>query len=119
MTGSDFLRLDPRDAPSRGRTAWLTARIRAAVADATLGAGTRVPPSRELAEELSFSRGVVVEAYRRLTEEGLLVTNRGAGTRIAAAVGGGGGGGGPPIGAPAPGWPGGFPPPPPASTPSR
>ena len=86
MTGSDFLRLDPRDAPSRGRTAWLTARIRAAVADATLGAGTRVPPSRELAEELSFSRGVVVEAYRRLTEEGLLVTNRGAGTRIAAAV---------------------------------
>lgn len=86
MTGSDFLRLDPRDAPSRGRTAWLTAQIRTAVSDATLGAGTRVPPSRELAEELSFSRGVVVEAYRRLTEEGLLVTNRGAGTRIAEVV---------------------------------
>ena len=86
MTGSDFLRLDPRDAPPRGRTAWLTAQIRAAVAEATLGSGTRVPPSRELAEELSFSRGVVVEAYRRLTEEGLLVTNRGAGTRIAEAV---------------------------------
>ncbi|MFJ4164043.1 PLP-dependent aminotransferase family protein [Microbacterium sp. NPDC089698] len=86
MTGSDFLRLDPRDAPSRGRTAWLTAQIRAAVADTTLSADARVPPSRELAEELSFSRGVVVEAYRRLTEEGLLVTNRGAGTRIAQVV---------------------------------
>ncbi|MCE4025085.1 PLP-dependent aminotransferase family protein [Microbacterium sp. Au-Mic1] len=86
MTGSDFLRLDPRDAPSRGRTTWLTAQIRAAVADTTLSAGARVPPSRELAEELSFSRGVVVEAYRRLTEEGLLVTNRGAGTRITQVV---------------------------------
>ncbi|SFR36616.1 GntR family transcriptional regulator / MocR family aminotransferase [Microbacterium azadirachtae] len=86
MTGSDFLRLQPSTAPARGRTAWLAAQLRTAISDGTLGAGTRVPPSRELAEELTFSRGVVVEAYRRLTEEGLLVTNRGAGTRIADVV---------------------------------
>ena len=83
MTGSDFLHLDPAMAPPRARTAWLAAQLRTAIADGALGAGVRLPPSRELAAELAFSRGVVVEAYRRLAEEGLLLAEGTAGTRVA------------------------------------
>ncbi|WP_067605076.1 GntR family transcriptional regulator [Nocardiopsis listeri] len=82
MAGSDFLDLDPSTAPSRGRTAWLAQRLRAAIADGTLPPGTRLPAGRALAEELPLARGTVVEAYRRLGEEGLLVTNRGGGTTV-------------------------------------
>ena len=83
MTGSDFLGLDSSDAPPRGRTAWLAQRLRTAIADGTLAPGNRLPASRILAGELSMARGTVVEAYRRLAEEGLLVTNRGGGTEVA------------------------------------
>ena len=77
MIGSDFLNLDPATAPPRGRTAWLTQQLRTAITDGTLAPGTRLPASRVLAGELSVARGTVVEAYRRLGEEGLLVTNHG------------------------------------------
>lgn len=83
MNGSDFLALDPAIAPVRGRTAWLAGQLRAAIADGTLAPAARLPASRELASDLSVSRGTVVEAYRRLSEEGLLVTNRGGGTVVA------------------------------------
>lgn len=83
MDGSDFLALDPAAAPVRGRTAWLARQLRTAIVDGRLTPGVRVPASRELAGDLSVSRGTVVEAYRRLTEEGLLVTNRGGGTVVA------------------------------------
>lgn len=83
MNGSDFLALDPAAAPVRGRTTWLAGRLRAAIADGTLVPGVRLPASRELADDLYVSRGTVVEAYRRLSEEGLLVTNRGGGTVVA------------------------------------
>lgn len=83
MNGSDFLALDPAVAPVRGRTAWLAGQLRAAIADGTLAPAARLPASRELASDLSVSRGTVVEAYRRLSEEGLLVTNRGGGTVVA------------------------------------
>lgn len=83
MTGSDFLGLDPADSPSRGRTAWLTERLRAAITDGTLTAGTRMPASRVLAGDLQMARGTVVEAYRRLAEEGMLITNHGGGTEVA------------------------------------
>ncbi|MBN9155938.1 PLP-dependent aminotransferase family protein [Microbacterium sp.] len=86
MTGSDFLHLDPAAAPPRERTTWLAAQLRTAIADGALGAGARVPASRELAAELAFSRGVVVEAYRRLAEEGLLLAEGAAGTRVAETV---------------------------------
>ena len=83
MDGSDFLGLDPTTAPARGRTEWLTRRLRSAVTAGTLTTGTRLPATRVLADELSVSRGTVVEAYRRLTEEGLLLANRGGGTVVA------------------------------------
>lgn len=77
MDGSDFLGLDPATAPTRGRTTWPAQQIRTALAGGTLTPGARLPATRELAKELSVSRGTVVEAYRRLAEEGLLVTNAG------------------------------------------
>lgn len=86
MTGSDFLRLDPGAAPSRGRTVWLAQQLRSAITDGTVGPGTRLPASRVLAVDLSLARGTVVEAYRRLAEEGLVVTNRGGGTEVAPVV---------------------------------
>lgn len=82
MHGSDFLSLDPATAPSRGRTAWLAAELRAAIRSGSLQQGVRLPASRELSADLGFSRGTVVEAYRRLAEEGLLKPNRGGGTTV-------------------------------------
>src|SRR5690606_25763337 len=81
--GSDFLTLDPAEAPPRGKTAWLAQQLRSAITDGTLTPGTRLPASRILAGELSLARGTVVEAYRRLTEEGLVAANRGGGTEVA------------------------------------
>ena len=46
-------------------------------------AGSKLPPSRLLAEALGVSRGVVVEAYSQLAAEGYLVARAGDGTRIA------------------------------------
>ncbi|WP_150462955.1 MocR-like pyridoxine biosynthesis transcription factor PdxR [Nesterenkonia ebinurensis] len=83
MTGSDFLQLDPSQTPRNGRTAWLAERLRAAITDGTLGVGARLPATRVLAADLSMARGTVAEAYKRLTEEGLLVTNQGGGTTVA------------------------------------
>ncbi|CAL9348472.1 HTH-type transcriptional regulatory protein GabR [Actinosynnema sp. ALI-1.44] len=83
-TGSDFLLLDAADAPARGLADWLAARLRTALADGRLAPGERLPATRVLAAELGVSRGVVTEAYRRLTEEGH-VTGRGrAGTVVVA-----------------------------------
>ena len=86
MPGSDFLHLDPSTAPARGRTNWLVDRLRRAMADGTLAPDARLPATRVLAEDLSVARGTVVEAYRRLAEEGLVVTNRGGGTVVAATL---------------------------------
>ncbi len=84
MGGSDFLQLDPGQAPQRERTVWLADQLRAAVADGTLSVGARLPATRVLAAELSMARGTVASAYQRLTDEGLLVANRGGGTVVAA-----------------------------------
>ncbi|HEY6592562.1 MAG TPA: winged helix-turn-helix domain-containing protein, partial [Asanoa sp.] len=63
----------------------LTAALREAIAAGRLAPGTRLPSSRDLAVELTLSRGVVVGAYEQLIAEGRLVTRRGAGTTVAAA----------------------------------
>ncbi|ORA35360.1 PLP-dependent aminotransferase family protein [Mycobacterium aquaticum] len=82
--GADFLQLDPATAPGRGLTAWLTDAFRAAISDGRLVAGIRLPATRVLAGELGVSRGVVVEAYRRLTDEGLVSGRSGGGTVVLA-----------------------------------
>ncbi|WP_406186498.1 PLP-dependent aminotransferase family protein [Streptomyces sp. NBC_01006] len=83
--GSDFLQLDRRVAPPGGRTQWLTARIRAAIADGTLPVGSRLPSSRVLAAELGVSRGLVTEAYQRLADAGQVQGRGRSGTTVVAA----------------------------------
>ncbi|MEU7582160.1 PLP-dependent aminotransferase family protein [Streptomyces sp. NPDC041068] len=82
---SDFLQLDPRDAPRGGLSDWLARQIRGAIADGRLTVGSRLPATRALADELRVSRGVVTEAYRRLTEDGH-VAGRGRGGTVVVAV---------------------------------
>jgi GntR family transcriptional regulator/MocR family aminotransferase len=84
MNGADFLQLDPVRVARGERTDWLTARIREAVLGRALATGARLPSTRVLAGELGFSRGTVTEAYRRLTEEGLIAGSAGAGTIVVA-----------------------------------
>ncbi len=82
--GADFLQLDPASAPPRHLAAWLTAALRDAITDGRLPADARLPATRLLAGQLGVSRGVVVEAYQRLTDEGLLSGRRGGGTTVLA-----------------------------------
>jgi GntR family transcriptional regulator/MocR family aminotransferase len=54
-----------------------------AIVQGHIGRGTRLPPSRLLAEELDVSRNTVVGAYERLAAEGYLTQRVGAGTFVA------------------------------------
>lgn len=76
--GADFLQLSPGDAPSRGLTGWLVDAVRSAIIDGRLLPGVGLPPTRALADDLRISRGVVVEAYRRLGDEGLVGSRQGS-----------------------------------------
>ena len=80
--GADFLQLDPAGVPVRGLTSWLVDALRAGIADGRLAAGAVLPASRVLAGDLGVSRGVIVEAYQRLREEGLVSARQGAGTTV-------------------------------------
>ncbi|MFC7646028.1 GntR family transcriptional regulator [Streptosporangium lutulentum] len=64
----------------------LTARIYRqlleAILDGRLRPGERLPPTRELAQRLDVSRTTVTVAYERLTAEGFLVGQVGAGTFV-------------------------------------
>jgi GntR family transcriptional regulator / MocR family aminotransferase len=82
--GADFLLLDPTTAPARGLTDWLVNALRGAIDDGRLAPGGRLPATRALATDLTVSRGVVVEAYRRLTDEGLVGGRSGGGTTVLA-----------------------------------
>ncbi len=64
--------------------AQLESKLRARIRGGALRAGTRLPPTRELADELGISRGIVVDAYARLTAEGYLSARSRDGTRVAA-----------------------------------
>ena len=65
-------------------SAQIQGRIRAAVRDGSLRAGTPVPSTRDLARQLGVSRKVAVDAYAQLAAEGYLVTRQGARPRVAA-----------------------------------
>ncbi len=53
-----------------------------AILDGRLRGGERLPPTRELARQLSVSRNTVTSAYDRLTADGFLVSHVGAGTFV-------------------------------------
>ncbi|MEV0900728.1 PLP-dependent aminotransferase family protein [Actinoplanes sp. NPDC049802] len=56
--------------------------MRTAITAGRLAPGARLPASRLLAAELGVSRGVVVQAYQRLTDEGLAAARTGSGTVV-------------------------------------
>ena len=53
-----------------------------AILDGRLRGGERLPPTRELARQLTVSRNTVTSAYDRLTADGFLVSQVGAGTFV-------------------------------------
>jgi len=66
------------------RRSGLEGALRAAIRDGRLTAGTRLPSTRALAQDLGLARGTVVEAFAQLQAEGYLDSRRGAGTWVAA-----------------------------------
>ena len=70
---------DGRDGPLHAR---LSSALRQAIRDGRLPAGSALPPSRTLAEDLGCSRWVVTEAYAQLAAEGYVDARVGAGTRV-------------------------------------
>jgi GntR family transcriptional regulator / MocR family aminotransferase len=54
--------------------------LRRALLDGHVGAGDRLPSSRDLAEDLKLSRNTVVSAINQLTVEGYLLSQVGSGT---------------------------------------
>jgi len=82
MHGELLLGLDQR----AGRRSGLESALRQAIRSGALAAGTRLPATRELAGELGWARGTVVEAYEQLAAEGWLHTRGSGGTLVAAAA---------------------------------
>ncbi len=60
--------------------------LREQIRSGRLKAGSSLPSTRGLAEELGVSRGVVTEAYGQLAAEGYLTMRQGAPARVATAV---------------------------------
>ncbi|MFI9226760.1 MocR-like pyridoxine biosynthesis transcription factor PdxR [Streptomyces rimosus] len=71
-------------------TAQIQESLKQEITGGALHPGTRLPSSRQLAEDLGVSRSVVVEAYGQLIAEGYLEALQGSGTRVAAGLPGAG-----------------------------
>ncbi|MEE3650471.1 MULTISPECIES: MocR-like pyridoxine biosynthesis transcription factor PdxR [unclassified Brenneria] len=56
--------------------------IRLSILDGAITAGSRLPSSRDLAQELSLSRNTVLAAYEQLLAEGYIETRTGSGTFV-------------------------------------
>ena len=62
--------------------------VRSAILEGALGAGARLPSSRNLAARLGVARASVVNAYEQLAAEGYVETRPGAGAFVAADLSG-------------------------------
>jgi GntR family transcriptional regulator / MocR family aminotransferase len=65
-----------------GLSRWLYDEFRRAILDRRLSPGTRLPATRDLANQYGISRGTVVSVFEQLESEGYLVGRPGAGTRV-------------------------------------
>jgi GntR family transcriptional regulator/MocR family aminotransferase len=65
---------------------WLYAAIRREIAAGQLGAGLRLPATRDLARQYGLSRGTVVAAFDMLQAEGYVEGRIGSGTRVTTAL---------------------------------
>lgn len=57
--------------------------VAALITSGALEEGSRLPTVRQLAADLRVAPGTVARAYKELETEGLVVTRRGGGTRVA------------------------------------
>ncbi|MER7012394.1 PLP-dependent aminotransferase family protein [Saccharopolyspora sp. NPDC000359] len=71
-------------APGRPDSRGLAEALRTAIREGRLPAGSRVPSTRALAQELGVARGTVTRAYDQLITEGFLLSRQGAPTTVAA-----------------------------------
>lgn len=78
---ADLLVALDRSRPRQLR-AQLEGELRRLIQIGQIPAGTRLPPSRALADDLDVSRSVVVEAYGQLVADGYLEARRGSATRV-------------------------------------
>jgi GntR family transcriptional regulator len=76
-----FSRIDPRSATPL--YAQIADRLRVAIVSGELDAGADLPSVRALATKLRVNPATVVQAYRDLEREGLVVMRQGAGTFVA------------------------------------
>ena len=60
----------------------IVAQLRALILDGTFAVGDKLPPERELAEQLGVNRGSLREAIKSLELIGLVRTRQGDGTRV-------------------------------------
>ena len=60
--------------------------LRRAIRSGMLRSGERLPSTRQLADQLGVSRGLVVSSYEQLLAEGYVVSTVGSGTRVADAT---------------------------------
>jgi GntR family transcriptional regulator/MocR family aminotransferase len=77
------IQLDPliRNQGQRVRAA-----LRSAIVDGLLGPGTKLPSSRNLAEQIGVRRNMIVAAYEYLISDGLVEARHGSGTFVAATL---------------------------------
>lgn len=61
----------------------LETQLRESIWQNTLKPGERLPSTRVLAKQLNIARNTVINTYEQLIAEGLLISNKGDGTRIA------------------------------------
>jgi len=61
---------------------WLYAELRGAILNGRLASGTRLPSTRDLAQQYRVARGTVTIAYDQLAAEGYLTASMGRGTFV-------------------------------------
>jgi LacI family transcriptional regulator, repressor for deo operon, udp, cdd, tsx, nupC, and nupG len=82
-SGLSTFRLDPRS--DVGIAAQIRARIAFLIADGELAPGDRLPPVRDLAQQLAVNVNTVRSAYAKLDADGFTQTRHGVGTVVLAA----------------------------------
>ena len=75
-----FVTVDERD--SRPLYQQLVDEIKTLIARGELGAGTMLPPVRQVASDLGVNLNTVAYAYRRLQQEGLIRVRHGSGAVV-------------------------------------
>jgi GntR family transcriptional regulator/MocR family aminotransferase len=76
----DILSLDAESGTPLHRQLYAT--LRSFILDGRLGAGSRLPATRTLAEQLGIGRNTIISAYEQLLAEGLIEARPGSGTRV-------------------------------------